>query len=170
MRTQQQFLDAYAASHRNALNQLIHYICVPVIAVATLALLWAIPVGRWLGAPDAVAPWINPVTIGFIPVGAFYLRLSLLSFATMLGWFVVSVALIVAAQAAFGTFWLVTGAALLWIGAWALQFYGHAVEGAKPSFIEDLIFLLIGPLFVMDKLYRRVGLSGLAAQDARQPG
>jgi uncharacterized membrane protein YGL010W len=67
----------------------------------------------------------------------------------------------VLAQDAWGTMWLVVSAAVLWIAAWVLQFYGHQVEGAKPSFIEDLVFLLIGPLFVMDKVYRRMGWRGL---------
>ena len=38
------------------------------------------------------------------------------------------------------------------VAAWAAQFYGHKVEGAKPSFAEDMLFLLIGPLFVVDEL------------------
>ena len=161
MRTQEQFLSAYAESHRNALNQLIHYICVPAIALSTLALLWAIPVGRWLGLESPAAEWVNTVTIAMLPIGLFYLRLSYLSFLTMMLWLALSIALIVLAQDAWGTMWLVVSAAALWIAAWALQFYGHQVEGAKPSFIEDLVFLLIGPLFVMDKVYRRMGWRGL---------
>lgn len=36
----------------------------------------------------------------------------------------------------------------LFILAWIGQFYGHHVEGKKPSFFQDLQFLLIGPLWV----------------------
>lgn len=161
MRTQQQFLSAYAESHRNPVNQLIHYICVPVIAFSTLALLWAIPIGRWLGLNANVAPWVNIVTLAILPVAAFYLRLSFRSFTTMIVWFAISVAFIVLLQQSVGATGLVIIAALLWIAAWALQFYGHKVEGAKPSFVEDLVFLLIGPLFLMDKLFRRIGWGGL---------
>mgnify|MGYP000557184482 CR=1 FL=1 len=50
---------------------------------------------------------------------------------------------------------LVWTALALWVIAWGVQFYGHEVEGAKPSFADDLVFLLIGPLFVMEKLYRK---------------
>jgi uncharacterized membrane protein YGL010W len=39
--------------------------------------------------------------------------------------------------------------------AWIGQFIGHKIEGKKPSFFEDLRFLLIGPLFVLGVLYRR---------------
>ena len=44
----------------------------------------------------------------------------------------------------------------VWVAAWIAQFYGHRVEGAKPSFSDDLIFLLIGPLFVQEKFGRLV--------------
>ena len=101
------------------------------------------------------------MTIAIVPIAWFYLRMSWKSFVTMAAWYALSVALIVFVQQTFGTAWLAGGAAFLWIAAWALQFYGHEVEGAKPSFIEDLVFLLIGPLFVMDKVYRRIGLRGL---------
>ena len=39
----------------------------------------------------------------------------------------------------------------LWIAAWLGQFYGHHVEGAKPAFLDDVVFLLIGPLFILEK-------------------
>lgn len=47
--------------------------------------------------------------------------------------------------------------AAVWAVSWVVQIYGHKVEGAKPSFFDDLQFLLIGPLFVMSKLYRKLG-------------
>ena len=156
MRTLKQFLDEYQESHQNPLNAAIHYVCVPAIFFSTLALLWLVPVGRWLGLAPDLAPWVNLVTIGALPAGLFYLRLSFGSFATMALWFAASILGILAIES--------SGASLLWIGsatwlaAWVVQIYGHKVEGAKPSLVDDLVFLLIGPLFVMHKLYRRVGL------------
>lgn len=153
MRTQTEFLDAYAESHQNPLNQLIHFICVPVIFFATLALLWAIPIGRWLGAPAEWAAWINGATLFALPSMVFYLRLSFSSMLVMGVWFALSVAGILALINS--PLPLVWTALALWVAAWAVQFYGHEVEGAKPSFADDLVFLLIGPLFVMEKLYRK---------------
>lgn len=153
MRTQTEFLDAYAESHQNPLNQLIHFICVPVIFFATLALLWAIPVGRWLGAPAEWAMWINGATLFALPSMVFYLRLSFSSMLVMGVWFALSVAGILALIAS--PLPLVWTSLALWVAAWGVQFYGHEVEGAKPSFADDLVFLLIGPLFVMEKLYRK---------------
>jgi uncharacterized membrane protein YGL010W len=50
--------------------------------------------------------------------------------------------------------WAVAGA--VWIAAWVVQLVGHNIEGAKPSFFDDLVFLLIGPLFVLDELGLRM--------------
>ena len=41
--------------------------------------------------------------------------------------------------------------------AWIAQFVGHKLEGRKPSFLTDLSYLLIGPAWVLAKLYRRMG-------------
>lgn len=155
MRTRREFLDNYQESHQHPLNSLIHVVCVPAIFFSTLGLLWAVPAGRWLGLSPGLAPWVNLATIIGVPALAFYARLSLGSALAMVAWFAASVALILAIQAAHAPLvWICAG---LWAAAWAVQLYGHEVEGAKPSFFEDLVFLLIGPLFVMQKLYRRLG-------------
>jgi uncharacterized membrane protein YGL010W len=39
--------------------------------------------------------------------------------------------------------------------AWIGQFYGHKVEGKKPSFFQDLQFLLIGPAWVVENLFAK---------------
>jgi len=42
--------------------------------------------------------------------------------------------------------------------AWIGQFYGHKVEGKKPSFLKDIQFLLIGPAWLMHFIYKRLGI------------
>ena len=60
-----------------------------------------------------------------------------------------------------GNFWLSNQVNLLYtsiiifVVAWIGQFYGHKIEGAKPSFLKDLEFLLIGPLWVIQKLGKK---------------
>lgn len=153
MRTLEQFLDTYAVSHQNPLNQVIHVICVPAIFFATLAMMWLVPVGRFIpSVPADIAPSINLATL-FMPVaGIFYARLSLGSLVTGTIWTVLSVLLVLAIQHAHLP--LLAIAATVWIAAWLGQFYGHHVEGAKPSFADDILFLLVGPLFVQQKLVR----------------
>ncbi|KTF36517.1 membrane protein, partial [Xanthomonas vesicatoria] len=41
--------------------------------------------------------------------------------------------------------------------AWIAQFVGHKIEGRKPSFLTDLTYLLIGPIWVLAKVYRQLG-------------
>ncbi len=153
MRTRKQLMQEYMQSHMNPVNSLIHLFCVPVIVFSTLGLAWAMPIGRWLGLPADIAPYVNLATITALPLGLFYLRLSFGSLVTMSVWFALSVAGILAIQAAGWPLLIIS--AVLWIVSWAVQIYGHKIEGAKPSAADDVVFFLVGPLFVTDKLVRR---------------
>lgn len=153
MRTQQQFLKDYAASHRNPANQVIHFICVPIIFFATGGLLWVIPIGRWLGAHPDIAYWLNGATLVGVFVMWFYLKMSVASALAMTVWLALSVAGFVAIQdAGWSLLWISAG---LWIFGWLAQLWGHKLEGAKPSFADDILFLLVGPLFVMHELRQK---------------
>lgn len=157
MRTQTEFLNKYQESHQNPLNSLIHIVCVPAIFFASVGLLWAVPIGRWLDLDPAIAPWVNLATVTALPILVFYLRLSPLATLTAAGWFALSVlGVLYLQQLGAPLVWTCLG---IWIAAWIVQFYGHHVEGAKPSFADDMVFLLIGPLFVMNKLYRKLGMT-----------
>ena len=48
--------------------------------------------------------------------------------------------------------WLV--ATVIFVTTWVVQFVGHNIEGAKPSFFDDVLYLLIGPAFLADKVRR----------------
>ena len=52
--------------------------------------------------------------------------------------------------------WLIC--VILFVAAWIGQFYGHNVEGKKPSFFKDLQFLLIGPAWLMSFIYKKLGI------------
>lgn len=131
-------IGQYAESHRNPTNVLIHWICVPIIVWCSIALVFAIH------------PWL--AYAGCLAALGWYLRLS------------VPMALVMAAFAAasLGSMAVVPKplwvAAVLFVVTWIAQFYGHHVEGKKPSFLEDLSFLLVGPLFLLAKAFRRFGL------------
>ena len=56
-----------------------------------------------------------------------------------------------------GTTQLLYLAAGVFVVAWIAQFVGHRLEGRKPSFLTDLTYLLIGPAWVLAKLYRKLG-------------
>ncbi len=148
-----QLLAEYSADHQNPFNRLMHNVCVPLIAIALVGLLWAIPVpDTW----SSSSTWINFGTAALLIVNVYYLRL-----APRLGLGMVVVALLVAPLLAFTAglpvpLWLT--ALIVFTVGWIGQFIGHYVEGRRPSFFRDLRFLLIGPLWVLAKFYTILGI------------
>ena len=59
-------------------------------------------------------------------------------------------------QAGFGPVW--RSALVVFVVAWIGQFIGHKIEGKKPSFLQDLQFLLIGPAWLLGFIYRKLGI------------
>jgi uncharacterized membrane protein YGL010W len=51
-----------------------------------------------------------------------------------------------------------TMAAVVFLLSWVGQFVGHRIEGRKPSFFDDLKFLLVGPAWLLGFIYRRAGI------------
>jgi uncharacterized membrane protein YGL010W len=145
MRTQRQFLDEYRRTHSNPTNALVHSICVPVILFASFGLLWTLPIGLWVGLPG----WVNGATVVSVLALIFYAGLSARAGAIMAVVLLACAAGTLALKAAgIPLLWF---CAAIWIAAWLGQFYGHHVEGAKPAFLDDVVFLLIGPLFILEK-------------------
>ena len=159
MRSMQQWFDDYGVSHKNATNKTIHWICVHVIFFSVIGLLAAIPHGFMSGLfPDAIAPFVHFGTV-FIVFGLlFFLRLSVpIAIGMLLVSFTILFLQTLLMQQDVMPFWLVnTG---LFVLAWIGQFIGHNIEGEKPSFLDDLQFLLIGPAWLLHFIYRKVGLS-----------
>lgn len=157
MRDLSTFLHDYGDSHRHPVNQWVHIFCVPAIFVSTLGLFWLIPIGQWLGLEGAAAYWVNGGTLLALLCMPFYLRLSMGVSLLMLGWLAVSIAVVTLVdRSAVSLGW---SALVLWLVAWAVQVWGHKVEGKKPSFTDDLVFLLVGPVFVSLELAYKLGLS-----------
>ena len=151
MRTLDQWFSEYAVSHQNETNQLIHYICVPAIFFSIVGLLMSIPPGPLTGIFPMYIPFLeNWAVVVLILVLLFYMRLSISMGIKVL----LFAALCIAgnffiAQAA--ELWLVS--VIIFAVAWIGQFYGHKVEGKKPSFLKDIQFLLIGPAWVIKKVF-----------------
>ncbi|MDO9385001.1 MAG: DUF962 domain-containing protein [Hyphomicrobiaceae bacterium] len=134
-----QLLAHYEESHRNPKNELIHFIAIPLIMLSLVGMMFA----------------LHPyVAYAFIAASmVYYLRLSLVFMVTMILWSLLSIALVFA----MGSIVLELSIAIF-VGAWILQFIGHKLEGKKPSFFEDLQYLWVGPLFVLSKLFVRLGI------------
>ncbi|WP_028008789.1 DUF962 domain-containing protein [Solimonas flava] len=148
MRTLGQWLDEYNASHRNPVNKTLHWICVPLIAFTIACALKLIPVGHG---------YLNALSVVGVLVLLYYFRLSWQLALGMSAVFFVGYRLVLAAEAAFGA-QLIWVALAIFVVAWIGQFIGHHVERARPSFFKDLQFLLIGPLWLLDAVYRRMAI------------
>ena len=153
-KTADEWFAAYGESHQDDANELIHWICVPVIFFSVLGFCTALPVPeRLLGA----VPWFNWALLAIALAGGFYFRLSprlsagLLCFMAICYWIL---ALLVAyAPWPPGKICLV-----LFVAAWIGQFIGHKIEGKRPSFFHDVLFLLIGPAWLMHFIYKKAGV------------
>ena len=158
MRTRAEFLSQYAISHRNFTNQIIHLICVPLIYFASAGLFWSVKINPSSFGVDI--PAFNLAVLLFVPVLLFYAQLGFGSLMTGLLWSGLSVLASLAIENSGASLPVVC--AVIWIGAWIFQFVGHHIEKAKPSFGDDLVFLLIGPLFVQIKLEKILAARSLS--------
>lgn len=148
MRSAETWFQQYGVSHQNPVNKAIHWVCIPAITWSLLALLQVAP----HPFPDVpLAHWATVLVLGSL---VFYATLNLrillvmgLSASALLG---VNHGL-EAAGAPLG--WLAAGVFVL---AWIAQFIGHWIEGEKPSFFEDIQFLLVGPAWLWNDLLERV--------------
>ncbi len=154
-KTADQWFAEYGESHQNPVNKTIHWICVPTIFYCVLGLVWSIPVPAAL---LEAAPWFNwtlPVAIGVL---VFYLRLSL-PLAIGMFFFTSVCYLFIELQVAKGCPVPVWKSSLIvFVVAWIGQFIGHKVEGKKPSFFHDVVFLLIGPAWLLHFIYKKAGV------------
>ena len=150
MRSATTWFDMYAESHQNPVNKAIHWLCIPLILVATLGLIQSIP------HPFAAVPYLD--------WGAVFMAIAMVFYATLSWTIVVGMLLVGVASLAVNHAMLAAGLPLLhisigvWVGAWIVQFVGHKIEGAKPSFLEDVQFLLVGPAWLLQFVYRKVGI------------
>lgn len=153
MRSAESWFGEYSENHRNATNIAIHWVCVPAIFFSVIGLLGSIPPAQLplLGQ----VPWAKVVIA--LALALFYLRLSV---SIAIGMAVVSyLCLVVVRWLDVNAPWPLWAISLvIFVVAWVGQFYGHKIEGKKPSFLKDLAFLLIGPAWLVGKVFKRIGI------------
>lgn len=159
MRTIDRLLSEYGESHQNPTNKAVHWVCVPIIFWTVTAMLWAIKIPYTIPGIDIT---LNAAIIALTLVLIYYITLSPL---LAIGMFLFSVGCMALSHTietaltnaglppilwaiALGTF------VLAWIG----QFWGHKIEGKKPSFLKDLQFLLVGPAWLMHFIFKKLGI------------
>jgi uncharacterized membrane protein YGL010W len=149
----QQLLDEYGVSHQHPTNKLIHWFCVPLIVWSLLAMIWSFTIPAFFASLPFELNWA--------------LVLIILS---MIYYFLVSISLAVGILLVFIlmvtiTWWINLMGIPTWqvalpvfVLAWIGQFIGHKIEGKRPSFFKDIQFLLIGPLWLLSFVYRKLGI------------
>ncbi|WP_026075741.1 DUF962 domain-containing protein [Noviherbaspirillum massiliense] len=141
MRTLADQLSQYAEYHRDRRNILTHFIGIPMI-VFGIATLLSRPGFDYMGMQ------VTPALLVTLASVLYYLVLDLrygVVMALLMG-LAVWGGQAIAAQSTI--VWLSAGIGLFVIG-WIFQFVGHYYEGRKPAFVDDLVGLIIGPLFVV---------------------
>jgi uncharacterized membrane protein YGL010W len=157
MRKIDQLLAEYGESHQNATNKTIHWICVPLIFFSVIGLVTSIPSGIVQSLLGEGNPYANWATLLMIVVIAYYVTLSIpltigmTLFASLCIYVAIKITL-----AGVVPLWAVS--VVVFTVAWIGQFYGHKVEGKKPSFLKDIQFLMIGPAWLMHFIYKKLGI------------
>lgn len=145
----------YSKSHRNATNKFIHWICVPLIFWTILGFVSLIPAPHFCASYFGCVSIISLIVIFLVTL--FYIRLSLLIAIVMAVIMLIMEHFIYLANISFGKqSWIVYLS--VFIITWIFQLIGHKIEGQKPSFLKDLQFLLIGPIWLLGFILKKTGI------------
>ena len=134
-----QLIAHYGESHQNPRNEVIHFIAIALIMLSLVGMLFA----------------LHPfVAYAFVATSmVYYARLSGVFLVSRVLWSALTVAVVFAMGPRVPAI-----SVAIFVGAWILQFIGHRIEGKKPSFFEDIQYLRVGPLFVLSKLFGKLGI------------
>ena len=142
MRTATELLAQYASYHRDRRNIVSHFVGVPLIVFA---------IGVLLAHPSIAAGGLalTPAWILFALAAAWYVTrgnaaLGIVTSAAVAALLWLGQRVADASVAV----WLACGAGVFAVG-WLIQFVGHWYEGRKPAFVDDVVGLLVGPMFVV---------------------
>ena len=159
MKSIEQLIEEYGESHQNSTNKAIQWICVPLIMLSLLALISMIPFpihDITLFSINSEKVLLNWTIIFLLFAVIFYLRLSI---SIAVGMLLIAIGMIASIN------WIALFDPTIWrlslsifVMAWIGQFIGHKIEGKKPSFFEDLQFLLIGPAWLLSFIYKKIGI------------
>lgn len=155
MKSIQSWLDQYGESHQHSLNKKIHWICVPAIMFSLVGLWWSIP-----------SDYMPIIFEGFRLNWAIILTLIIIIYYIYLSSKMALGMLIIGFTLLGGNYYLDNNlitplwkvSLIIFVVGWIGQFIGHKIEGRKPSFFQDIQFLLIGPAWLLSFVYNKLGI------------
>jgi uncharacterized membrane protein YGL010W len=136
-----QLLAHYGESHTHPTNEIIHFTAIPLIMLSLVGMIYA------------AHPWAAYAFMAASMV--YYMRLSAVFLIAMA---LVTAAMLLLIRAMDSAGILLNTSIAIFVAAWIFQFIGHKLEGKKPSFFEDIQYLWVGPLFVLSKLFLKLGI------------
>jgi uncharacterized membrane protein YGL010W len=151
MKNVNQWLAEYGESHQDPSNKRLHWICVPIIVVSLVGLLASLPVPAVFAA---VSPLLNWGTLLLAFGVVYYFAMSWSLALGMLVFVAIVIGVLALLDRLPGALWVTC--TVLFVVAWVGQFIGHHYEGKRPSFFKDVQFLMIGPLWLLSFIYRRL--------------
>ncbi|WP_111977073.1 Mpo1 family 2-hydroxy fatty acid dioxygenase [Algibacillus agarilyticus] len=156
MKTLADLFNQYSVSHQNPLNKKIHMYAVPAIYISFLGLINSVALPWSIGGHQLTL--LYPILCLFLTWYFYYsfiigIYMGVISFIGLLGLHFYTVLLGLPDVNA--DVHLCAGVFMI---AWVAQFYGHKVEGRKPSFLEDIFFLLVGPAWVSVPVLSKLGI------------
>ncbi|ARD42899.1 Mpo1-like protein [Colwellia sp. PAMC 21821] len=152
MKTVEEQLSNYKSVHFNKHNIITHFVGVPLIVWAITVLLslhiFTIEItGKTLS--------YTPAVIFFTIAMLYYLKLHFKLAIGMLLYIAINIYLASLVSNMESALWI---AIIAFVVGWIIQFIGHIYEKAKPAFLDDIMGLAIGPLFLMAETYFALGL------------
>jgi len=152
-------LIQYAEARKHPSNQLIHWICVPLMLFSVIGLAWSVPFPHlaFLGKYNGFLNWAS-FLIAF--TGYYYYRLSpVLSYMMILLFFAIALVVVQVEK------WSIAGGPALWLVcvitlllSLAGQFIGQKIEGKNSSFLTHTRFILIGPAWLFNSFSAKIGV------------
>jgi len=139
MKNLSQWFDLYGQSHKNPINIKIHKVAVPIIFISVIGFIYSIP------------SILGTIFLSITIMAAMFFYFSL---NKSLGLYMCLYTIISLAVVKLMAPYTLEISASLFVIAWIFQFIGHKIEGKKPSFLDDLSFLLIGPAWVFKDLFK----------------
>lgn len=145
----------YSESHRNSTNKLIHWICVPLIFWSILGFISLIPSKSIGFIYIGEISYVSFAAIALVTI--FYMRLSVVISIIMF------ILMVIMESFAYGiNIRFKENAGIVYLSVfvvtWIFQFVGHKIEGKKPSFLKDLQFLLVGPIWLLSFILKKTGI------------
>ena len=125
----------------------------PLIVLSAIGILGSIPMPEFV---HSISPRINLGSL-LLVLGIIYY--AFLSIPLAIGMTIFSVILVYILHLMMGidiALWKQCLA--IFVAAWIVQFIGHEIEGAKPSFFKDVQFLMVGPMWLLSFIYKKLGI------------